>query len=184
MNRFEENTVIVGQGINLTEEEILRLEIELIELGRLSETDRLEYNDKGQLVVIYEQHIEFMDQQTQQSSNSIPVPDYSPPPLYGSTQRSLAGQPSRSMYNEYGNEKEDIKHKGRRMPLETIDKKLLLDDRRLLNLMAHDPQKWTTVIEVWSQMVARKYDELEIEKTPVEMYSYLEKFLGETARAA
>ena len=33
-------------------------------------------------------------------------------------------------------------------------------------------------------MVARKYDELEIEKTPVEMYSYLEKFLGETGRAA
>ena len=49
-----------------------------------------------------------MDQQTQQSSNSIPVPDYSPSPLYGSTQRSLAGQPSRSMYNEYGNEREDI----------------------------------------------------------------------------
>ena len=32
-------------------------------------------------------------------------------------------------------------------------------------------------------MVARKYDELEIEKTLVEMYSYLEKFLGEIARA-
>ena len=41
MNRFEENIVIIGQGINLTEEEILRLEIELIELGRLRETDRL-----------------------------------------------------------------------------------------------------------------------------------------------
>ena len=62
MNKFEENTVIIGQGINLTEEEILKLEIELIELWRLRETDRLEYNDKGQLVVIYEQHIEFMDQ--------------------------------------------------------------------------------------------------------------------------
>ena len=70
------------------------------------------------------------------------------------------------------------------MPLETIDKRLLLDDGRFLNLTAHDPQKWTTVIEVWSQMVARKYDELEIEKTPIEMYSYLEKFLGETGRAA
>ena len=33
-------------------------------------------------------------------------------------------------------------------------------------------------------MVTRKYDELKIEKTSVEMYSYLEKFLGETARAA
>ena len=32
-------------------------------------------------------------------------------------------------------------------------------------------------------MVVRNYDELEIEKTPIEMYSYFEKFLGETARA-
>ena len=32
-------------------------------------------------------------------------------------------------------------------------------------------------------MVGRKYDELEIENTLVEMYSYLEKFLGETTRA-
>ncbi|KAH7681583.1 hypothetical protein IHE45_05G068500 [Dioscorea alata] len=32
-------------------------------------------------------------------------------------------------------------------------------------------------------MVCRKYDELDYIKTPVEMYSYLEKFLGETARA-
>ena len=33
-------------------------------------------------------------------------------------------------------------------------------------------------------MVARKYDELEIEKTLVKPYSYLEKFLGEIARVA
>ena len=33
-------------------------------------------------------------------------------------------------------------------------------------------------------MVVKRYDELEIEQTPVDMYSYLEKFLGETARAA
>ena len=70
------------------------------------------------------------------------------------------------------------------MLLETIEKKSLLDDGRFLNLMANDPQKWPTIIEVWSQVVARKYDELEIEKTPVEMYSNLEKFLGETARVA
>ncbi|KAH7659690.1 hypothetical protein IHE45_16G047200, partial [Dioscorea alata] len=53
----------------------------------------------------------------------------------------------------------------------------------LLNLTAHDPQKWTTIIEIWGQMVCRKYDELDYTKTPVEMYSYLEKFLGEAARA-
>ena len=57
MNRFKENTVIIDKGIDLTEEEILRLDIEMIELGRLRELNRLEYNNKGQLVVIYEQHI-------------------------------------------------------------------------------------------------------------------------------
>ncbi|KAH7659772.1 hypothetical protein IHE45_16G052600, partial [Dioscorea alata] len=53
----------------------------------------------------------------------------------------------------------------------------------LLNLTAHDPQKWTTIIEIWGQMVCRKYDELDYTKIPVEIYSYLEKFLGEAARA-
>ena len=46
------------------------------------------------------------------------------------------------------------------MPLETIDKKLLLDGGRFFNLTAHDPQRSPTVIEMWSQMDARKYDEL------------------------
>ena len=63
-------------------------------------------------------------------------------------------------------------------------KNLLLDDGKFLNLTAHDPQSWPTVLEMWSQMVTKKYDELEIEKTPIEMYSYLEKFLGETAKVA
>ena len=81
MNRFKENTIIIGKGVELTEDEILSLEIEMIELGRLIETDKLEYNDKGQLIVIYEQ----------QSSNSVPAPIYNPHPIYGSSQRSSAG---------------------------------------------------------------------------------------------
>ena len=91
MNRFKENTIIIGKGVELTEDEILSLEIEMIELGRLIETDKLEYNDKGQLIVIYEQHIELMDRRTQQSSNSVPAPIYNPHPIYGSSQRSSAG---------------------------------------------------------------------------------------------
>ena len=47
MNRFEENTVNIGKGVELTEYEILSLEIEMIKLGRLIEIDKLEYNDKG-----------------------------------------------------------------------------------------------------------------------------------------
>lgn len=41
-----------------------------------------------------------------------------------------------------------------------------------------------TILEIWGQQVARKYDELEIVKTPEEIYSYLEKLLGAIARAA
>ena len=65
MNRFKENSVTIGEGIELTEDEILKLEIEMINLGRIIETYKLEYTDKGQLVVAYEPKIEFMDQQTQ-----------------------------------------------------------------------------------------------------------------------
>ena len=109
----------------------------MIESGRLLETDKLEYNDERQLVVIYERHIEFVDQQTQHSNNSISAPICSPPPIYDSSQRSFTGQPSRRSYSDYNNEREDIKTKGKRMPSENIDKKLLLDDGRFLNLTAH-----------------------------------------------
>ena len=35
MNRFEEGTIVVWKGVDLSEDEILKLEIELIELERL-----------------------------------------------------------------------------------------------------------------------------------------------------
>ena len=177
MIRFEEGTIIIGKGIELTEEEILRLEDELIQIGRLEETDYLEYNLLRELIVKYEPILDLMDQQSQvQSHNPIPPQNSSgASTIFGSTRHSI-GQPSREAYTDYGSERDDIKPRGKRFPLETIDKKLLLDDGRFLNLTAHDPQSWPTVLEMWSQMVARKYDELEIEKTPVEMYSYLENF--------
>ena len=40
MNRFKENTIIVGKDIDLIEDEILRLEIEMIILGRIIEIDK------------------------------------------------------------------------------------------------------------------------------------------------
>ena len=54
MNRFKENTIIVGKDIDLIEDEILRLEIEMINLGRIIETDKLGHDSEGNLVVIYE----------------------------------------------------------------------------------------------------------------------------------
>ena len=185
MTRFKEGTVIVGKGIELIGEEILRLENELIQIGRLEETDYLEYNLLKELTVKYEPILDLMDQQSQVYSNNPPPPQNpsETSTIFGSTRHSI-GQPSREAYTDYGSERDNIKPRGKRFPLETIDKKLLLDDGRFLNLTAHDPQSWPTVLEMWSQMVARKYDELDIEKTPVEMYSYLENFLGETARTA
>ena len=72
MNRLEEGTVIIGWGIELTKEEVLRLKIELIQLGRLEDTDCLEYNSSKELIVRYEPILELMDQQSQVQSNNPP----------------------------------------------------------------------------------------------------------------
>ena len=61
MTRFEEGTVIAGKAIELTKEQILRLEIELIQIGRLEETDCLEYNLAKELIVRYEPILDLMD---------------------------------------------------------------------------------------------------------------------------
>ena len=65
MNRFKEGTIVIGKGIDLTEDEILRLEIEMIELERLLDIDRLDYDAIGNLVVKYESMIDLMNQQSQ-----------------------------------------------------------------------------------------------------------------------
>ena len=139
----------------------------MIELERLLETDRLDNDNEGNLDVKYESMLEFMDQQSQAHSNTQPSSSSSSvhAPIYSSTQWNSLGQPNRTSYNEYGNERDDIRSRGKRLHLETIDKNLLLDDDMFLNLTANDPQSCPTVIKMWSQMVARKYNELEIEKT-------------------
>ena len=164
MNRFEKGTIVIGKGIELTEDEILRLEIELIELERLLDTDQLEYDSLGNLIVRYELIINFMDQQSlvqsQEQSNTQPSRNTTsiPSPFLSSTHRSTVGHHSRTSYNDYGNEQDDIKPREKRFPLKTIYKTLLLDDGRFLNLTARDPQSWPTVLEMWSQTVTRKSD--------------------------
>ena len=85
MTRFIDGTIVIGKRIELTEDEILRLEIELIELLRMLDLDKLEYNPIGDLIVTYEPMLEFMDQQSQAhlqahsntqptSSSSTPTP--------------------------------------------------------------------------------------------------------------
>ena len=53
MTRFTEGTIIIGKRIKLTENEIPRLEIELIELGRILDTDELDYDSSGNFIVVY-----------------------------------------------------------------------------------------------------------------------------------
>ena len=63
MTRFQEGIIVrLGKGIKLTENEIFRLEIKLIGLERLLETDRLDYDKERNLVVRYESMLESMDQ--------------------------------------------------------------------------------------------------------------------------
>ena len=73
MNRFSEGTIVIGKRIELTEDKVLKLEIEMIELGRLFKTDGLEYNSVGNLVVKYESMVKFMDQQLTQVPSQIVV---------------------------------------------------------------------------------------------------------------
>ena len=89
--RFKEGTIIVGRWTELTEEKILRLEIELIQLGRLEETNQLEYNPFQELIVKYKPTLELMDQQSQIQSNN-PPPLQTPsstPTIFGTSRHSI-----------------------------------------------------------------------------------------------
>ena len=94
---------------------MLRLEIELIQLGRLEDTDWLEYNSFKDLTVKYEPIIELMDLLSQvQSNNPLPLQNpSSTPTIFGSSRHSI-GQPSRTAYTDYENERDDIKPRGKR----------------------------------------------------------------------
>ena len=118
MNRFKEGTVIAGRGIELTEEEVLRLKIELIQLGRLEDTDCLEFNSSKEHILRYEPILELMDQQSQVQSNNPPLEPQSRssiPTIFGSSRHSI-GQPSRASYTDYGSERDDIKPRGKGFP--------------------------------------------------------------------
>lgn len=193
MNRYKEATRIFWVDNNLDHNIILRLETTLINQGRVLETDKLEYDKSNDLIVICATNdsieknlvsnkyplINLMDT----GSSTIPSRIGNPTLVYSASNLSI-GQPSRTPYNDYRDEKDYERPRGKRLPLELVKKKLLVDAERILNLAAHDLQKLPIVIKVWSKLVCRKFDELEVEKTTIKMYSYLEKFFGETARIA
>ena len=53
MTRFTKGTIIIGKRIELIEDEIPILEIELIELGRILDTNKLDYDSSVNLIVVY-----------------------------------------------------------------------------------------------------------------------------------
>ena len=53
MTRFTERKIIIGNWIELTEDEIPILEIELIELGRILDSDQLDYDGSWNFIVVY-----------------------------------------------------------------------------------------------------------------------------------
>ena len=53
-----------------------------------------------------------------------------------------------------------------------------------MNIAAHDPQLWNSVIDVWKYpVVAEVWKNIPQETDPETMYKYLETFLGESTRA-
>lgn len=88
--------------------------------------------------------------------------------------------PSYTRYDD--NMAEKYKSKGKRFIPETLDKKKLIDEGKVLNLTAHDPQLWNIVIDNWKNRVVNEYIRQQFVHTAEEMLLYLETFLGESAR--
>lgn len=59
MNRLPDKTIIIQSGIILSDEDILRLEIEMVDRGHLNVYDTLGYDENRNLVVCYGK-IQFM----------------------------------------------------------------------------------------------------------------------------
>lgn len=77
-----------------------------------------------------------------------------------------------------------IKPAGKRMPIEEPIKLQEGGSKgKILNIAAHDPQMWDTVIDLWKGIVAADYLRHYTETDTETMYKYLETFLGESAKA-
>lgn len=110
--------------------------------------------------------------ETEGSSTRHPIPLFNRP--IDNQGRGI--HPRNPFGHHYKQEKDEIRPKGKRMPLETIDIKLLIDDGRILNITAHDPQTLPVVIDFWGQMVVIDYNKMEFEKIALQMYTYLESY--------
>ncbi|KAL2462101.1 Uncharacterized protein Adt_45521 [Abeliophyllum distichum] len=93
--------------------------------------------------------------------------------------------PPRGAYDTYNEPPQDTKFiaRGSERPLENKVEFQSASKAQILNLTAHDPQIWNNVIDVWKNTIIGHYIRNFQEMEPLDMYRYLETFLGESTKA-
>ncbi|KAL2526673.1 Uncharacterized protein Adt_11727 [Abeliophyllum distichum] len=172
-------------GLILDKEELLQLEEQIQEQEYLhydlEENIRIgiiKEDQDDQSEVSYEKN--FMDE-------SYKTIDYTPfdktikhePFSYGGS------FPPRGAYDTYNEPPQDTKFiaRGSERPLENKVEFQSASKAQILNLTAHDPQIWNNVIDVWKNTIIGHYIRNFQDMEPLDMYRYLETFLGEITKA-
>ena len=94
-------------------------------------------------------------------------------------QAHYENRPNQSYYKSI-----DYRPKGRPYPIEKPYKFQGQALGQILNIAAHDPQLWNSVIDIWKYpVVAEVWKNIPQETNPETMYKYLETFLEESTRA-
>lgn len=119
MNRYKEGTQIPGVEYNLPYNSILRLETILINQGNLLETNKLVYDQDNNLIILYEHETNNLILEEIPSLNlmdishsNIPSSSSNPTPIYSTTNQSV-GQPRRPSCNEYKEERDYERPRGK-----------------------------------------------------------------------
>ena len=92
--------------------------------------------------------------------------------------------PRRRVYRQGDTPITEVKPMGKRMP---IEEPIILQEGgskgKILNIAAHDPQRWNSVIDLWKGIVVADFIKNYTETDAETMYKYLETFLGESTKA-
>ncbi|WMV08423.1 hypothetical protein MTR67_001808 [Solanum verrucosum] len=115
------------------------------------------------------------------SSNSSPFQKTTP---ITPVEYTIGNLPRHRVYRQDpATEPEMVRPIGIRMPIEAPIKLQDGGDRgKILNIAAHDPQLWNSVIDVWKGIVVADYIHHYSETDAETMYRYMETFLGESIK--
>jgi hypothetical protein len=184
-------------GMDLNKEELEELGNMLYLKKQLSEDEEIYYDNYKNIKIrkFYEPEEESKDYNnlehdnfdTQSSYNLMETMEASSSaPQTNTTQNTpliySTGNLPRRPYNNIP-QQEQYSPKGKRMPIEKPVQFGTIGEGQVLNLAAHNPQRWNEIIGVWKNKIAGDYIRNFTAQDPEEMYRYLETFLGETARA-